>query len=231
MIFRRRGDRSTDLGLDGGPEAAETGADEDGGSTSRTAPTDEHRRAVGPWDASERPSTTDDSGVVDLGGLLINGRPGLELRLQTDQGTGVVVAALLVSPDGAVELRPFAAGRSAGIWDAVRRDIVGEAARHGGTATEGEGEYGTELRVVVPLRAQDGSSVTQTSRVVGIEGPRWLLRATYLGKPAISATGDDVLTQALRDVVVVRGDAAMAPRDPLPLRLPPNAQVVAHDSD
>lgn len=220
MIFRRR-------------KAADTGDDVtvDDVEPSEDPSTADRRRAVGPWDDSERTPDTDDPSCIDLGGMVITGRKGLELRLQTDPSTQAVVAVMLVSQDGAVELRAFAAGRTAGIWDDVRRDVAAEAARLGGTATETAGEYGTELRVVVSVQAPGGGSATQTSRVVGIEGPRWMLRATYLGSPATAPDPDHVLSAALRDVVVVRGQDARAPREPLPLRLPPNAQVVANDEE
>lgn len=220
MIFRRRKGEEADDELPVGDVGPLEGAD-----------SADRRRGFGPWDVSERPPDTDDPRVIDLGGLVITGRAGLELRLQTDPSTQAVVAVMLVSQDGAVELRAFAAGRTAGIWDDTRREVAAEAARLGGTATETEGEYGTELRVVVPLQAPDGRSATQTSRVVGIEGPRWMVRATYLGAPATAPDPDHVLTAALRDVVVVRGQEAMAPRQPLPLRLPSNAQVVATDEE
>ena len=223
MIFRRRGSRASEQDADESFEDLQAdSADAD--------PAEEHRTTVGPWDEAERPSSREDPRAIDLGGLVVTGRVGLELRLQTDQATGEVVAVLLVAQDGAVELRPFAAGRSAGIWDDVRREIAAEASRVGGTATESDGEYGPELRLAVPVHAPDGSPTTQTSRVVGIQGPRWLLRATYLGAPAATADPDHVLIQAVRDVVVVRGQAAMAPREPLPLRLPADAQIAGDDS-
>lgn len=221
MIFRRHREEDSEDDLPVGDVASPDGV----------AESDDRRAQVGPWDDSERPPDTDDPRVIDLGGLVVTGRAGLELRLQTDPSSQAVVAVMLVSQDGAVELRAFAASRTSGIWDDVRREVAAEAARLGGTATETEGEYGTELRVVVPLQAPDGRSATQTSRVVGIEGPRWMVRATYLGAPATAPDPDHVLTAALRDVVVVRGQEAMAPRQPLPLRLPPNAQVVATEEE
>ena len=182
-----------------------------------------YREQAGPWDAAEREVDPDDPSTIDLGGLIIIGRPELELRLQSDQATGAVGAAMLVSKDGAVELRAFAASRAGGAWDEIRREIAAEASNRGGTATETDGPYGPELRVKVPVKTQEGRNATQTTRIVGIEGPRWLLRATYLGQASEDARADDPLELAVRDVVVVRGGAAMAPRDPIPLRLPSGA--------
>jgi hypothetical protein len=61
---------------------------------------------------------------------------------------------------------------------------------------------------------------------VGIDGPRWLLRATYLGQPAIEPSDAHLLESAVRDLVVVRGQEAMPPREMLPLRLPPTARRI-----
>lgn len=190
-----------------------------------------HRERVGPWDAAEREVDTEDGRVIDLGGLIITGRPNLELRLQTDQASGTVGAAMLVSEKGAVELRAFAASRSGGVWDEIRREIAAEASNRGGTATEGEGPYGPELLVKVPVQTPEGRNATQQSRIVGIEGPRWLLRATYLGDAAAGPDPEGPLESAVRDVVVVRGGVAMAPREPIPLRMPPGAGPAVSESD
>jgi hypothetical protein len=177
-------------------------------------------RANGPWDADEVDLDPADPTKVDLGSLVLTGQPGLELRVQVDEASGGVQAALLAGPEGAVELIAFAAPRNGSIWDDMRKSIAAEAARHGGTATEVEGPYGTELAVVVSGVDEKGQAVTQPSRMVGIEGPRWLLRATYLGRPAVQPDPDGDLERAVRDVVVRRGVQAMAPGDLLPLALP-----------
>jgi uncharacterized protein DUF3710 len=152
--------------------------------------------------------------------LVVKGRPGVELRLQVDESTSMVSAALLAGPDSGLELRAFAAPRSGGIWDEVRQDIASEAAKRGGTATEIDGEFGTELKVVVPVQTPDGRQATQQSRIVGVEGPRWLLRGTFLGKSAQDADPDGLVEAAFRDVIVVRGDAAMSPREMVPMQMP-----------
>lgn len=204
-------------------------AEEEPAEERRTPTT--HRERVGPWDADEREVDTDDSRVVDLGGLIVTGRPNLELRLQTDQASGAVGAVMLVSKDGAVELRVFAASRTGGIWDDIRREIAAEASNRGGTATEADGPYGAELRLKVPVQTPEGRNATQTSRIVGIEGPRWLLRATYLGDAATTPDPEGPLESAVCDIVVVRGDVAMAPREAIPLRMPPGAAAAPPGPD
>jgi Protein of unknown function (DUF3710) len=184
-------------------------------------------RPQGPWDVDDVEIAEDDPEVVDLGGLLVRGRPGLEMRLQVDERDGSVVAALLVNEEGAVELRAFAAPRNESIWDDVRREIGAEATRRGGTATEGQGEFGPELRLVVPVQTPDGQQATQVSRVVGVSAPRWLLRGTFLGRPAEEPDPKGELESAFRDVVVRRGDGPMAPRSAIPLEMPAGADQAA----
>ena len=181
-------------------------------------------RAQGPWDSAEVSLVEDDPTKIDLGGLVVTGKPGLELRLQVDEATQKVAAVLLVSPDGALELRPFAAPRNSDIWDGIRKHIAAETAQRGGTATEVDGAYGKELQVMTPVKTPEGKSATQASRVLGISGPRWLLRATFLGRPAQTPQPDGDIEVALREVIVVRGNEPMAPGDPLPLAMPANAQ-------
>jgi Protein of unknown function (DUF3710) len=210
-MFRRRkqADPSTDLGASG-DEAV---------SAEAAAPS----AAGGPFDAADV-EVGDDPLRVDLGSLVVKGGPGLELQLQVDEASQVVTAVMLVSETGAVELRPFAAPRNEGVWDDVRRELAAEATRRGGTASEIPGEYGKELHVVAPVTGPRGEQRRQPSRVIGIDGPRWMLRATFFGSAATDPDPGGVLEQALRDVVVVRGSAPIPPRAPLPLRMPGNVQ-------
>ena len=212
MIFRRRKAESTDSPPPEAPAASP-------GEVSAETPSPN-----GPYDAADVDLDPADPGRVDLGGLVVAMRPDVELRLQVDEPSGVVVSALLVSEDSALELRPFAAPRREGIWADVRREIAAEATRRGGTASEQAGTYGTELIVVLPVSGPYGRPGTQTSRVVGVDGPRWLLRGTFMGRAAVEPAPDGVLEQVFRDVVVVRGNTPMAPRDPVPLSMPGGAQ-------
>jgi Protein of unknown function (DUF3710) len=198
-------------------ELASGTADRDGGDDGEAA-------LLGPYDVSEVDYDEEDDSRINLGSLILTGRDGMELRLQVDESTGAVAAALLVTEEGAVELRAFASPRNGDIWGDVMRSIRSEAARQGGTATEVDGPWGKELHLMVTGQDENGNTITQPSRIAGITGPRWLLRATFFGKPAVEPDPDGPLEQAVRDIIVDRGATAMAPGDFLPLNLPPDAQ-------
>jgi len=179
----------------------------------------------GPWDAGQVDLESAAADRVDLGSLLVAGVEGLEVRLQADQETGAVTAVLLADADAGLELRAFAAPKSGGLWAELRREMTAEATRLGGTVDELDGEHGPQLRLQIPVTAPDGRRGVQSSRVAAVEGPRWLLRATFWGTAVDQMQPDTALEQALRKVVVVRGSEPMSPRQPLPLRLPPEASV------
>src|SRR5690606_28528384 len=170
----------------------------------------DHRKDGRP-DIAETDVTAETEGWVDLGSLLVTGQPGLELRMQVDERSGAVAAVLFIGTDGALEVRPFAAPRTGSLWEDVRRQIAAETARRGGTASEGQGPFGTELRVLMPVTTEDGRSGQQPSRVLGIDGPRWFLRATLMGRPAVEEAAAEPFLAAVRSLVVVRGNVAMAP--------------------
>ena len=217
MRLRRRG--AADPGGHDDVEATPPGVPDQEPTGSRPDP-----RGDGPWDVSERPVDPDDQSRAHLGALSISGRPDVEIRLQVDPGSGQVAAVLLVAADGALELRPYAAPRNESLWDDVRAQLAQEVGRLGGQVREVEGPYGVALEAVVPAVTPEGQQVTQHSKILGLEGPRWLLRVTVFGRPVVDFQPDGPLEQALHDVVVIRGGQPMSPGEPLPLVLPDRAQ-------
>ena len=214
MRFSRKkdvGDDRESVGVGDQPalDAEADQADGDGGA------------ANGPHDVSE---VDDEVERVDLGSLLIAPEAEREVRLQVDEATQEVQSVLIAGPDGAVEVRAFAAPRHGDLWGEARPQIKAEVAQRGGTATEREGRFGVELLMQQQVQLPDGTQSVQPSRVVGVNGPRWFLRATFLGKPAVEPDGAAAWDDTLASVVVNRGSHAMPPGDPLPLTLPPSAR-------
>lgn len=199
-------------------------ADEATGDDSSVETTEENE-AAGPYDVDELPEDGVDR--LDLGSLLVAPLADREVRVQVDDKSGAVRAVLLATDAGALELRAFAAPRNGDLWSEIRPQIAADTARRGGTATEREGRFGTELVCEVKMTRADGAAGTQTSRVIGVNGPRWLLRATLLGEPARTPDEAADWESAIAQVAVRRGAHAMPVGEQLPLSLPEGAQPKA----
>lgn len=186
-------------------------------------------RAGGPWDSNEK-SPGDDETYIDLGSLIIKGRAGFNLQLPTDGDSDEIGSAVLMTEDSGLELRAFAAARSGGLWDEVRADLIEEVERLGGNYLALDGAFGPELQIRVPVKLPDGEDGFQPSRIIGVEGPRWLLRGTLLGDAALNPTDEGLLLEAFRETIVVRGSEPKAPREPLLIEVPAGAVVLGDDT-
>ncbi len=216
-IFRRRG--RDDREPDQAPPASDAEAPPSDAGVAASP------RRNGPFDATEVDLEKARAERIDLGGLLVPRVEGMQLQLQVDERSGRPASVMIVQDDAAVQMVPIAAPRSSGLWDQTRLQIAADAQRRGGTAEEAAGPFGTELRIVLPVTTSDGKKAVQPSRVSGIDGPRWMLRATFLGAATTSAEAFGRLVQIVRDTVVVRGDGPMAPGDLIPLRPPQQPQA------
>ncbi|MFJ4028364.1 DUF3710 domain-containing protein [Paenarthrobacter sp. NPDC089989] len=189
------------------------------------------RLAKGPWDIDE---IEDRDGYVDLGALLIAPAEGLQLRLEVEEATQRVVAVTMDLAGSSLQLQAFAAPRSEGLWEEIREQISQSVASQGGETEEVAGTFGTELVAKLPAEAADGSRGFRAARFMGVDGPRWFLRGVLGGAAALEKDAAAGLEELFRQVVVVRGDNPMPPRELLQLRLPKDATAsgqppVPHD--
>jgi Protein of unknown function (DUF3710) len=179
-------------------------------------------RAAGPWDsASEYP----EGERIDFGSLLVPVREGFDVQVFLSDEEGVSIA--VVHRDSGLQLQPFAAPRSAGLWAEVRPEIAEEVAKAGGTSSEQDGPFGPELLATVVPQGAEGTGVPpQPLRFMGADGPRWFLRGLISGPAATDRELAEPLEEIFSDVVVVRGDHAVPPRKPLDIALPDEARQV-----
>ena len=185
----------------------------------------EARAAEGPWDVEEAPEPAEP--YLDLGALrLPGGFPGVEIQVNVDQANGTVAGITVVAGDAGLQLQAFAAPRTEGIWAEVRKELAAEVTKDGGMADEVSGPFGPELRAKLPLQQPDGTRGLVTVLFVGVDGPRWFLRGVLTGRAAVEPEAAEHLERFFRSCVVVRGADPMAPRDPLPMRLPADATPV-----
>ncbi|WP_427174416.1 DUF3710 domain-containing protein [Arthrobacter sp. 92] len=216
MVFGRGRKAKKDQAAEPG-EAQEAAA---GGSAKDAA--DGSDRTSGPFDVSEIEST---DGYVDLGALLIAPREGLQLRLEVEEATQRVVAVTMDLDGSSLQLQAFAAPRSEGLWDEIREQIGQSVGSQGGQVEEIPGNFGTELVAKLPAGNADGSSGYRVARFIGVDGPRWFLRGVLGGDAAVDRDAAARLEAMFRQIVVVRGENPMPPRDLLQLRLPKDAAV------
>lgn len=174
-------------------------------------------RARGPFDASE---VEDDLARIDLGALLITPVDGMQLRLELDQEQQSVMSAHALIGDSSVQLQAFAAPKTLGVWPDIRTEIADSITAQGGTADVVDGPLGRELAATIPGRGPDGRSQDNAVRFLGVDGPRWFLRAVISGPAATDDAKASALVDIVRSIVVVRDDAARPPREALPLRVP-----------
>jgi hypothetical protein len=179
---------------------------------------------IGPWDVTDpHPELP----RVDLGSLQVPVLEGTDIQLvfAEQHGAWVTVRHQLSE----MQLQAFAAPKRSGLWDDVRGEIGTEIAGTGGQSAEREGPFGTELLAQVPAEPGQPGSGVRPLRFVGVDGPRWFLRALFAGAAAVDPAAAAPLEAVFSQVVVVRGDQPMPPRDLLELRLPAEAAAALEE--
>lgn len=205
---------------DDSPDAEGQGEVEED-TTVKSAPTD--RDENGPYDEKEANPVRP---YIDLGGVKVLPREGLNLRLEVEESSQRVVAVGLDYAGSTLQVQPFAAPRSRGLWHETRDQIREQIGKQGGTVEEVEGPFGPELRARVPVAAEGKSAGSRDARFIGVDGPRWFLRGVVAGDGVADGESAEKINDLFRSIVVVRGGQAMPPRDLIPLKMPeqPGAQ-------
>ena len=182
----------------------------------KSAPLD--RATGGPFDESEANAVRP---YIDLGGIKVLPREGLNLRLEIEEQTKRIVAVGLDYAGSTLQVQPFAAPRTAGLWHETRAQIREQVRQQGGRVEEREGPLGPELLAEVPVVAgAEGTSGKRLARFVGVDGPRWFFRGVIGGAGASDIEAAAQVEDLFRSIVVVRGRTPMPPREFIPLKMP-----------
>lgn len=206
---------ATDDAREGTEEAGQDGQEHSTQDEVEDAPRGEHLED-GPYDEADAP----DEDRIDLGGLQVPTIDGMELRMEVDQRSGAVTGANLVLGGSSLQVQAFAAPKSRGLWEDVRRSLRDSVVSQGGTAETRSGAFGTELITRLPVKRADGRTGYRPARFMGIDGRRWFLRAILTGKALGDPEASRRFETLVSRLVVVRGTGAMAPQELIPLHLP-----------
>lgn len=162
----------------------------------------------GPFDA-EAP----DDGIarLNLGSLLLPVPEGAQLQVKMAQ-PGVVEAIFVITPSGQFTVQAYAAPRSGGLWEEACGELAEQLKSQGASVRSASGEWGQELMATIGEMAM---------RVIGVDGPRWMLRAHVAGPQDQAAQAAHSLRTMVRGTVVIRGSQPWPVSEPLPIQLPP----------
>lgn len=242
-LFRRRRDKAPEQPLEQttaparpqvqGPGAESSGRPEGdasaavGGEEAQSAglPSERATAADGPYDVAERP---DLDGRLDLGSLRVRLVEGAQVSFATDKERTVVHGVTLRTADSLLFIELFAAPRTLDVWDDIRTEMREALAEQGAIAEEGTGPFGPEIIARQVVQRSDGSTERVPTRLIGIDGPRWFVRATAsgaLGALVGAQRRRHPLENALADLVVVRDGAPRAPRSRIDLALPTGVRL------
>lgn len=167
----------------------------------------------GPWDVSDA-DVPDYDEYLDLGAYYLPFLQQIELRIKANRSTGTVLGATVTYKNASLEIEAYAAPKTLGLWEDLREDLLESNAK----AKVVNGVFGTEISL--PVSVKGGKSLT--TRIVGVDGPRWMLRGIFSGTAATDqhAQETQVLNRFFADIVVERGEEPLAPRDLIPMHEP-----------
>jgi hypothetical protein len=210
-IFRRRGRRDHDeggLGYDDaghGDDYLDEYADEEYADED----VDAEYPQDGPFDETEAPE--DEVPRLDLGSLRVPVPDGAQLQVEMDNESGGIRAVHLLTELGQFTLNAYAAPRSGGLWREVGTELAEQLRKDGASVVRYRGEWGEELA---------GKVNDVALRFLGVDGPRWMVRAVSAGPEQAADQAAALLREIVRGTVVVRGDSPLPVRTPLPVQLP-----------
>ena len=218
--FGKKKHRDEDV-ADQTAETAETAAEGAEASAEPAYPTEavaayEGRgEEYGPWDVNDE-DVPDYDDYLDLGAYYLPFLMGIQLRVKASRATQQVLGTTITYGSSSLEIEAFAAPKTLGLWDDVRADLL----KANANAREESGVFGTEVKL--PVSIKGGKTVN--TRIVGVDGPRWMLRGIFSGKAATDAADQETvaLNKFFADIVVERGEEPLAPRDLIPMH-PPGA--------
>ncbi|QFZ17578.1 DUF3710 domain-containing protein [Saccharothrix syringae] len=163
----------------------------------------------GPFDVAQAPD--DGLNRLDLGSIRLPVPDGAQLQVEMDP-TGAVRAVHLLTAVGQLTVSAFAAPRTDRLWPEVSGEMIAQFKNDGFRILRENGEWGEEV-------AARNNEVHL--RVVGVDGPRWMLRGIAAApNEELAAQAAQALYALMRDTVVVRGEQPMPVRTPLPIELP-----------
>ncbi|RAV31863.1 DUF3710 domain-containing protein [Corynebacterium heidelbergense] len=148
-------------------------------------------------------------GGLDLGSLMVP--VPHEGEVQVEMGPTGPQMVHIVTPFGRITPVAFAAPKSTDMWEEAATEILQGMAEDGLQVSMEQGPWGQEVH------AESGDAAMH---VIGVSGPRWMLRMTLAGPGASSADLVELTRQIIARTFVMRGKDPIPAGTALPVQIP-----------
>lgn len=150
------------------------------------------------------------AGTLDLGSMKIALPKGSQV--QVEMGEKGPKMLHIVTTAGRITPVAFAAPRSSGQWESSAKELIQGIENDGLPTRLEEGPWGTEIV---------GSNDNGEIRIIGVEGPRWMLRVTLAAPKGKSEELARIGRELVARTFVYRGDEPILAGNALRVVMPP----------
>lgn len=148
-------------------------------------------------------------GILDFGAYAFVPPVNTQLQIESSEEQNLVVHVL--SGQSNITIDVYAAPKTGGQWRFVASELADGLRNQGAKVSIQDGPWGREVI---------GSAAESVIRFIGVDGPRWMLRAVIVSSPAEAEQSAEMARTMLSHTVVRRGTNPMPARTPIPLVLP-----------
>lgn len=148
-------------------------------------------------------------GILDFGAYAFVPPVNIQLQIESSEEQNLVVHVL--SGQSNITIDAYAAPKTGGQWRFVASELADGLRNQGAKVSIQDGPWGREVI---------GSAAESVIRFIGVDGPRWMLRAVIVSSPAEAEQSAEIARTMLSHTVVRRGTNPMPARTPIPLVLP-----------
>ena len=148
-------------------------------------------------------------GILDFGAYAFVPPVNTQLQIESSEEQNLVVHVL--SGQSNITIDVYAAPKTGGQWRFVASELADGLRNQGAKVSIQDGPWGREVI---------GSAAESVIRFIGVDGPRWMLRAVIVSSPAEAEQSAEIARTMLSHTVVRRGTNPMPARTPIPLVLP-----------
>ncbi|QPK94653.1 DUF3710 domain-containing protein [Actinomyces sp. zg-332] len=171
----------------------------------------------GPYDISQ---AHEKNKYLNMGALRIPAIPDMQVIPDPSPQEGYYTSVTLVLEESALNLMVLSDSKSGGLWAELLELLSEDFNSQSANPIETAGRYGREIVATVTASTPDGRKGTEKMRFIGVEGPRWVLRAIVTGKAMHDEETEKIIENVFEKVIVDRGENPIPPGEILLLDLP-----------